>query len=278
MEKLIITAAVSGSGPTRQQNPAVPYSPAEIAGEALRAWRAGAQVVHVHVRDPQSGRPAFEREYFAEVLERVREKSDMIVNLTTSAFNLTGDDVGEQRLMPAGLKPDMCSLDVGSLNFRGKVFVNPDDWVEKAAMRMRELGVKPEMEVFELGHVVQAKSLIDKGLLEDPPYFQICLGIPWGAPADLETLMAMRARLPQGCQWSALSTGAAQLPMTTHAMLMGGHVRVGFEDNLYLSRGVKADSNARFVERAVRVAGELQREVATCAEARQILGLPPRQA
>ncbi|MFH1036191.1 MAG: 3-keto-5-aminohexanoate cleavage protein [Pseudomonadota bacterium] len=276
MDKLIITAAVAGSAPTRQQNPAVPYSPQEIAEEALRCWRAGAAVVHVHVRDPQSGAPAFRRELFAEVVERVRAESDMLINLTTSGFNITAEDVGEERLIPVDLAPDLCSLDVGSLNFRGRVFVNSADWVEKAAQRMLERGVKPEIEAFEVGHVMQALDLVKKGLIADPPYFQLCLGIAWGAPADLESLLALKARLPQGARWSVLGTGAAQLPLTTHAMLMGGNVRVGFEDNLYLSRGVKAQSNAQFVERTVQLARLLQREVATCAEARQMLGLPAR--
>ncbi|MFH1059622.1 MAG: 3-keto-5-aminohexanoate cleavage protein [Pseudomonadota bacterium] len=276
MDKLIITAAVTGSGPSRDQNPTLPLTPAEIAAEALRCGRAGAAVVHVHVRDPQTGKPDFKRELFAEVVERVRAESDILINLTTSGFNLTGDDVGEQRLMPVSLKPDLCSLDVGSLNFRGRVFINPAEWVEKAAQRMLELGVKPELEVFEVGQVLQANDLAKRGLLADPPYFQLCLGIPWGAPADLESLLALKARLPQGCRWSALATGPAQIPVTTHAMLMGGHVRVGFEDNLYISRGVKAATNAQFVERTVRIAREVQREVATCAEARQMLNLPPR--
>ncbi|MBI5522939.1 MAG: 3-keto-5-aminohexanoate cleavage protein [Desulfarculus sp.] len=277
MDKLIITAALCGSVPTRQQNPHVPYSPQEIAEEALRCWRAGASVVHVHVRDPQSGAPAFERHLFAEVVERLRAESDVIINLTTSAFNLEADDPGQARLMPVDLGPDLCSLDVGSLNFRGRVFSNPPDWVERAAAYMLEKGVKPEMEAFEVGHVVQASDLVAKGLIASPPWFQLCLGIAWGAPADLDSLLALKARLPVGAQWSVLGTGASQLPLTTHAMLMGGHVRVGFEDNLYLSRGVKADSNARFVERAVALAGLLQRPVASCAEARQILGLPGRE-
>lgn len=277
MDKLIITAAVTGAGPTREQNPNLPHTPAEIAEEALRCWRAGASIVHVHVRDPQSGRPAFERALFAEVVERVRAASDLLINLTTSAFNLVGEDVGEMRLMPVDLAPDLCSLDVGSLNFRGgRVFVNPADWVEKAAARMRERGVKPEIEVFELGHARQAADLVARGLLDAPPYFQICLGIPWGAPADLAALLAIRERLPVGAQWSALGAGPSQLPLTTHALLMGGHVRVGFEDNLYLSRGVKATSNAQFVERTVELARMLQREVASPAEARAILGLPSR--
>ena len=275
MDKLIITVAVCGSGPMREQNPDIPYTPAEIATEALRSWRAGAAVVHVHVRDPLTGAPAFDRGLFAEVIDRIRAESDMLINLTTSGLNLAGPDVGRQRLMPVELKPDLCSLDVGSLNFRGgRVFINPSDWVETAAHEMRRDGVKPEMEVFDLGHIRQANDMLDRGLLEPPPYFQLCLGAPWGIEASLEALMSMKARLAAGCQWSVLGLGQAQLPLTTHAMLLGAHVRVGFEDNLYLSRGVKAQSNAQFVERTVALAHLLDREVATCAEARQILGLP----
>ncbi|MBL7217075.1 MAG: 3-keto-5-aminohexanoate cleavage protein [Desulfobacteraceae bacterium] len=275
MEKLIITAAVIGSAPTKEKSPYVPYRPSEIAEEALRCWRAGAAVVHVHVRDPETGEPAFEKELFAEVVERVRAGSDMLINLTTSGFNISGPDVGEKRLMPLDLKPDLCSLDIGSMNFRGKVFVNPPEWGEMAAKRMREARVKPEIETFDLGHVAQARHLTEQGLLDDPPYFQLCLGIAWGADADLESLLIMKAKLPAGSKWSVLSPGPAQLPMTTHALLLGGHVRVGFEDNLYLSRGVQAETNAQFVDRTVRLARELQREVATCEEARSILNIRP---
>lgn len=276
MDKLIITAAVVGSVPTRDRNPNVPYTPEEIADEALRCWEAGAAVVHVHVRDPKTGQPAFRRELFSEVLERVRAGSNMLVNLTTSGFNIEPPDVGEKRLMPVELRPDLCSLDVGSLNFRGRIFLNPPDWVEKAAERMRQAGVKPEMEVFDLGHVAQARSLVERGLLQDPPYFQLCLGIAWGAEADIETLLAMKRKLPPGAQWSVLAPGTDQLPIITHAMLMGGHVRVGFEDNLHLGRGVLATSNAQFVERTVKIANLLQREVASCEEARAILGIEAR--
>ena len=273
VEKLIITVAVCGSTPTRDQNPHVPYSPAEIAAEALRCWTEGATVVHVHVREPQTGAPAFERELFGEVVDRIRSESDMLINLTTSAFNLTGPDVGRQRLMPLELKPDLCSLDVGSLNLRGRVFVNPSDWVELAAKEMREAGVKPEMEVFDLGHIRQAKDLVERGFVQSPPYFQLCMGTLWGIEGTLDALLEMRRRLPEGCQWSVLGVGPAQLQVTTHAMLMGGHVRVGFEDNLYLKKGLKAESNAQFVERTVKLARVFNRKVATCSQAREILGL-----
>lgn len=278
MEKLIITAAVSGSNPRKEQNPNVPYSPAEIADEAVRAHGAGAAVCHIHVRDPRSGDPAFERALFAEVVERIRDRCDMIINLTTSGFNIQAEDVGQARLMPLELGPDMCSLDVGSLNFRGgRVFINPEDWVEKAAAAMRAAGIKPEIEVFDLGHIRQSKSMVERGLVDPPPYFQLCLGVPWGVEGTIEALFDMRRRLPEGCQWSALGVGPAQLPVNTQTILMGGHVRVGFEDNLYLSRGKLADSNARFVERIVDLAAILQREVAGVDEARKILGLPGKE-
>ena len=151
---------------------------------------------------------------------------------------------------------------------------NSAEWVEGAAQRIRDAGVKPEIEVFDLGHIRQALHLIESGLIDDPPWVQLCLGIRWGIEASVAALLEMQRRLPDGALWSTLAPAAAQLPMTTHAMLMGGHVRVGFEDNLYLAKGVLADSNAEFVERTVQLASMLQREVATCAEARSILGLP----
>ena len=274
MDKLIITAAVCGSAPTKQQNPKVPYTPREIADEALAAWRAGAAIAHIHVRDPETGVPVTRLDLFLEVVERIRSDSDLIVNLSTSGFHLTGPDADEVRLTPLKTKPDVCSLDVGSLNFRNDVFINRADWVEDAAARMRDAGVKPELEVFDIGHIRQAMQLIDQGLVDDPPWLQLCLGVPWGIEATVESLVEMRRRLPEGAGWSVLAPAAAQLPITTHAMLMGGHVRVGFEDNLYLQQGIQADSNARFVERTVALARSLLREVATCEEARAILGLP----
>ena len=138
---------------------------------------------------------------------------------------------------------------------------------------MRQVGIKPEIEVFDLGHIRQAAHMVEQGLIDPPPYFQLCLGVPWGVEGTLEALFDMRRRLPRGCQWSALGVGPAQLPLNTQTIVMGGHVRVGFEDNLYLSRGEIADSNARFVERIVKLAKILQREVADCGEARKILGL-----
>lgn len=276
MDKLIITAAVVGAAPRKTQNPNVPYSPGEIADEALRAWRAGAAVAHIHVRNPVTGEPAFERDLFAEVVRRIRTQSDMLVNLTTSGFNIQAEDVGSARLMPLELQPELCSLDVGSLNFReGRVFINPQSWVERAAAEMRRAGVKPEIEVFDMGHIRQALDMVRRECFAPPPFVQFCLGVPWGIEGSPEALLEMKRRLPPGCQWSALGAGPHQLPVNTLCIMLGGHVRVGFEDNLYLSRGVLADSNARFVERIVQLARLLQRDVATCAEARMLLGISP---
>jgi 3-keto-5-aminohexanoate cleavage enzyme len=274
MDKLIITAAVSGSAPTKEQNPNVPYTPEEIANEALAAWRAGAAIAHIHVRDPHTGVPVTRLDLLTEVTERIRSEGDLIVNLTTTGFHLSGPNVDDERLAPLEAKPDLCSLDVGSLNFRGGVFINSADWVERAAKRIRDAGAKPEI---DLGHIRQATDLIERGLVDDPPWLQLCLGINWGIEATIESLVDMRHRLPDRAKWSVLAPAAAQLPITTHAMLMGGHVRVGFEDNLYLEQGVKADSNAQFVERTVKIARRLLREVATCEEARAILALPERR-
>jgi len=274
MEKLIITAAVVGAAPTREQNPNVPYTPAEIAAEALQSWRAGAAAAHIHVRDPETGQPAFERHLFAEVVERIRAESDMLINLTTSGFNIQGPDIDGQRLMPLDLRPDLCSLDVGSLNFRsGRVFINPEAWADRAAREMRQAGVKPEIEAFDLGHIRQAKEMVKRELFAPPPFFQLCLGVPWGAEGTLDALLDMKRRLPSDCQWAAMAVGPTQLPVNTATILLGGHVRVGFEDNVYLSRGVPATCNADFVERIVGLARVLQREPASCAEARQILGI-----
>ena len=270
-DKLIISAAVCGSVPTKEQNPNVPYTPAAIADEALGAWRAGAAIAHIHVPNPQTGAPYSRIEFFAEVVERIRSASDLLINLTTSGFNITGPDAAERRLAPISLKPELCSLDVGSLNFRQGVFLNPTDWVERAAEKMRAADVKPEIEVFDLGHLRQANDLIERGLIADPPWIQLCLGVRWGIEGTLQALLDMHRRLPANALWSALAPGSLQLPLTTHALLMGGHVRVGFEDNIYWSRGVKAESNAQFVERTVRLARELQREIATCDEARKML-------
>ncbi len=272
-EKVIITAAITGSAPTKEQNPAVPYTPKEIAESAIECWREGAAIVHIHVRDPQTGDANSDVELFREVVERIRDHSDILINLTTSGFHLRGraEDQLEIRLAPLALGPNICSLDVGTLNFRGGVFVNSPEWGVLAAKRMREYGVKPEIEVFDLGHISQAIDLIEQGLIESPPYFQLCMGVKWGIEANIENLLFMKSKLPSNAKWSVLGVGKTQLPMIAMGILLGGNIRVGFEDNLYLSKGVLAESNAQFVKNAVKLVQQLQREVASPNEARRIL-------
>ena len=271
--KIIITAAVTGSFPTKEMNPAVPYTPEEIVNAAVDCHKAGAAVTHVHVRDPETGRPAYEIDLFRRILEGIRGRCDMIVNLTTSGLRLNPDDIS-RRLEPISLKPDICSLDLGSVNFQDRVFINSPQWAEAAAKFMQQEGVKPEIEVFDVGHIYQAVELVDRGLIDDPPYFQLCMGVKWGISATAENLLFMRSKLPSTARWSVLGIQKSQLPMITMGMLLGGHVRVGFEDNIYLKKGVLLSSNAQMVEIAADLAERLGRSVATPSEARGILGIP----
>ena len=271
MRKVIITAAVTGSRPTKEMNPAVPYTPKEIAEAAVECWRAGAAIAHIHVRDPQSGHPEFKIELFQEVRDQIQQQCDMIINLTTSGLRLSGTNVIKQRLKPAALRPDICSLDIGSLNFQDKTFMNPPEWGEIAAKKMREYGVKPEIEVFDIGHIYQAIDYIERGLFDNPPYFQLCMGTKWGIEGSPENLLFMQRKLPTNAIWSVLGVGKVQLSMITMGVLLGGHIRVGFEDNIYLKKGVLAKSNAQMVKMAVNLVNHLQCKVATTDEARDIL-------
>jgi 3-keto-5-aminohexanoate cleavage enzyme len=272
-KKVIITAALVGSRPTKKMNPAVPYTPEEIIESAVECHKAGASIVHIHVRDPITGTPNFKIDLFKEVLDGIRQKCNLIVNLTTSALFLSGDDVISQRLQPIFLKPELCSFDLGSMNFQDRAFVNTPEWAEAGTKCMKENGVKPEIEVFDVGHIYQAVDLIQRGLIEEPPYFQLCMGVKWGIEASAENLIFMKNKLPPQAIWCVLGTGRFQLSMITMALLLGGHVRVGFEDNIYLKEGVLASSNAQMVEMATDLAMHLGRQVATPDEARRILGI-----
>jgi len=207
MEKeLIVTAALVGSRPTKKMNPAVPYSPEEIAASAVECYKAGAAIAHIHVRNPITGENELNIGSFKEILGRIREACDMVVNLTTTASHLQGPDVGQRRLEPVFLKPDMCSFDLGSVNFLDRVFLNPPDWAEEAAKCMKDNDVKPEIEVFDTGHISQAIDLVQKGLIQSPPYFQICMGVKWGIEATAENLLFMKSvcRLaPCGPFWAS---------------------------------------------------------------------------
>ena len=273
MNKTIITVDVCGSIPTKEMNPAVPYTPKEIADSAIDSYKAGATIAHIHVRDPETGVPTSDISLFSEVVDRIRNSCDMIINLTTSGINLKGENVIEQRLEPVKLLPEICSFDIGSMNFQHRPFINSPEWGRLAAKRMREYSIKPEIEVFDMGHIRQAKHWLKEGLIDDPPYFQLCMGAGWGIEATPENLLVMKNALPPGVIWSVLGVGRMQLPMITMAMLSGGHIRVGFEDNIYLRRGELLKSNAQIVEVAANIIQQLQGEVANTNEAREILGL-----
>lgn len=275
MDKVIITVAVTGSRPTKEISQAVPHTPEEIAQSALESWRAGATIAHIHVRNPKTGAPSHQLELFREVVERIRGESDMLLNLTTSGLHIQGEveEVVEKRLEPLSLKPELCSLDIGSMNFRDRVFLNPPAWGETAAQRMQAASVKPEIEVFDTGHSAQAIDLIRRGLIDPPPWFQLCMGVKWGIPATEENLKFMVGQLPPEARWSVLGIGKSQRLMLVQAIQMGGNIRVGFEDNLYLQKGVLAKSNAEFVAMAVDMVHEHGRGIATPDETREILGI-----
>ena len=287
--KVMITCAVTGGADSVSASPAVPYKPADIARECLEAAKAGAAITHIHVRDPETGKPSMAFELYDEVVKRIREKNDnLIINLTTGpgARLAVGKDdpfqFGEATTLTKSenrvahvekLKPEVCSLDIGSFNFGPNVFLNTPDGVTKMADMIKAAGVKPELEVFDLGGLRLAKALVEGGHVDAPPLFQICLGIAWAAEATPEAMLAMRSHLPEGAIWAAFGISRQQFPMAALAVILGGHVRVGLEDNLYLSRGVLAPGNAALVERAVNIVHNLGEDVATPDEAREILGI-----
>lgn len=269
MEKLIITAALTGAEVTKDICPALPVSPDEIAEAAYECWKAGAAVVHVHARDAE-GNPTQSYDVYKEICDKIKAKCDIIVQPSTGGATWHTPD---ERLQPVELKPEMATLSCGTCNFGNEVFMNSEEYMEKFAKRMQELGVKPELEIFERGMIENAKMLIKKGLINTPAHFDFVLGVPGAAPGNPEDLMFMVNQLPAGSTWTVAGIGRSETPLAVLAIILGGNVRVGFEDNIYYSKGVKAKSNAELVERVVRMAKEIGREVATPDEARAILGL-----
>jgi 3-keto-5-aminohexanoate cleavage enzyme len=272
MEKLILTVGITGSRITRQQTPHIPITPQEIAQSGIEAWRAGASILHVHVRDPKTGLGTPELSIFKEVVDQIRKETDAVLCLTTSGIpgrNLPVSD----RLQPLFLHPEMVSFDAGSINMGTNVFLNPVEFLDTLAKETSAKGIKPELEVFEVGMVYTCIRYLEKGLLKPPLHFQFVLGTPNGMPATLKSLLYLSEIIPQGSTWSVIGIGTGQLPMAMVAMTMGGHVRVGLEDNIYYSKGVLARSNAQLVERVVRIAKEFEREIATPQETRKILNL-----
>ncbi|MEU9881636.1 3-keto-5-aminohexanoate cleavage protein [Streptomyces phaeochromogenes] len=292
-QDVIITCALTGAGDTVRKSPHVPVTPEQIARSAVEAADAGAAAVHIHVRDPETGAPSRDPRLYREVVERIRETgTDLVINLTAGMGgdlvidaeeplrHLPGTDlVGGLDRLPhvEDLLPDICTLDCGSLNFGdgSNLYVSTPDMLRTGARRIQELGVRPELEIFDTGHLWFAKQLRTEGLLDDPTVFQLCMGVPWGAPADPGVLQSMVNMLPEGAQWASFALGRMQMPWVAQSVLLGGHVRVGLEDNLYLGKGVKA-TNAQLVERAVTIVEAMGARVATPDEARLKLGLKPR--
>jgi uncharacterized protein (DUF849 family) len=286
-EKLIITVSVTGSFGDRS-TPGLPITPIEIAESALEAYRAGAAVAHIHVRDVVTGKPSMEFKHYEEVVQRIRESSDMIINLSTGAGarfipndqDLIGFAPGSNLWSPQKriehvmrLKPEICSLDVGSMNFGPHVFVNSLSHVEWMAEQIREAGVKPEMEVFDLGHIEIANHLLKTGRVKRPPLFQLCMGVPWGIPATPNNMIIMRQALTPDAIWAGFGIGATAFPMLTQSILLGGNIRIGMEDTLYLEKGKQASSNKALVEKAVAIMKILDKEPATPEEAKDLIQL-----
>jgi 3-keto-5-aminohexanoate cleavage enzyme len=272
MEKLIITVGITGSRITRQQTPYIPITPEEIAQSGIEAWRAGASVLHIHVRDPKTGLGTQDDSLFKEVVGRLRSETDAVLCLTTSG--IPGRNLEfKERLVPLSLNPELVSFDAGSINMRENVFLNPPEFLEMLAKETLAKGIKPELEVFEVGMVQTCIRYMERGLLKPPPHFQFVLGVLGGMPATAKSLLHLSEIIPEGSTWSAIGIGLGQLPMAVMAMAMGGHVRVGLEDNIYYSKGVLAKSNAELVERVARFAKEFGREIATPSDAKKILSL-----
>ena len=288
---VIVTCAVTGSGDSVDKHPAIPVTPKEIANAAIEAAKAGAAIAHIHVREPDSGKPSRRVELYSEVVSRIRESNvDVIINLTTGMggdlflgpdeepmnFSDNTDCVGimERIKHVEELLPEICSLDCGSFNYAegDYVYISTPNMLEQGARRLQEIGVKPELEVFELGHISFAKHLMAQGLLDDPPLFQVCLGIRWAAEASTASFKTMVDALPEDCNWAGFGTSAMEMPMVAQAVLLGGNIRVGLEDNLYLEKGVFA-SNGQLVERACDIVQLMGCSIQTPSEARETLGL-----
>ncbi|MFC1867581.1 3-keto-5-aminohexanoate cleavage protein [Thermodesulfobacteriota bacterium] len=304
MDKLIITAAITG-GASPAGNPGLPKTPAEQVKSTLECYEAGASVVHIHARNPETCLPEQKTKWFEEAIVPIREQCDILVNVTTGgcARRVDGDWLykeqpeesvkGRISIIPElsenpVTKPDLASFNAGSpvidiYNRKNKEFLlkfvmvhSFPDMVHMAEV-MKAHNVKPEIECYDVGMINNAKFLTELGYIEEPPYFQLVMGILGQIPANVDNLIHMVRCIPEGSPWSVCAVGMNEFPMTTMAMIMGGHIRVGFEDNIYLAKGVPAKSNAELVAKAVRIAKELGREIATPDEAREILHLPPRQ-
>lgn len=273
--RVILTVAPTGSSTPAAKCPGLPVTPAEIAAETYECWKAGASVVHLHVRDDQ-GNASMEYEKFRESVALIREKCDIVINMTTAGGFGVPDD---ERILPLDLIPEMATMDAGSMNVKGDfVFHNSVAFLEKLGRRAQELGIRPEIEVMDTGMVYTALRLIEQGYIKSPPHFQMVLGMENGMAATVENLVHMKNLLPPGATWSAFGVGKAHLTILMATLALGGHVRVGMEDNIYLDAGQKASSNVDFVERTRRIIELNNKRPATPEETRAMLGLRSRQA
>jgi len=292
--EVFITCAVTGSGATQDRSPHVPRSPKDIADSAIAAANAGAAIVHCHVRDPETGAPARDLKYYREVTERIRDaNTDVVLNLTAGMGGdlvfgppssplpmIAGTDMipAEDRIAHiADCRPEICTLDCGTMNFAEADYVmtNTPGMLRAMGKRMTELGVKPEIEAFDTGHLWLARNLVETGVLDSPALVQLCMGVPWGAPDDLNTFLAMVNNVPADWTWSAFSLGRSQMPYVAASVLAGGNVRVGLEDNLWLGKGQLA-TNAELVARAATIIEGLGARIIGPEAVRQKLGLSKR--
>src|SRR6476620_1154235 len=292
MKPTILTCAVTGSFPTREHNPALPVTPAEIAESCIGAAKAGAAICHIHVREPDTGRPSMNIEYYREVMHRIRTSgTDLITNLTTGPggrFIPSEDDptkaapgtlfkapeVRTEHIVE--LKPEICTLDLNTMWFGGGAVINTPRNLRIMAGRMYAAGVKPEIEVFDTGDLVLAQDLVADGTIKLPALFQIGTGIKYGMPSTPESMLLAKSLLPKNSEWAAFGAGRYAFPMLAQAFILGGHCRIGMEDTVHLARGTPAPSNAALVEKAVRIIRELGGKLATVSEARGLLALPAR--
>ena len=288
--EVIVTCAVTGAGDTLGKHPEVPVTPEQISNAAIAAAKAGASVAHIHVRDPETGLGSRDVNLFKEVVERIRNsETDVVINLTAGMGgdwvpseenpSMPGpgtDMIGpEERLAHVKeIHPEICSLDCGTMNFGNgnEIYISPPGYLREMASMIQEWGVKPELEVFELGQIRFAKQMIKEGLINEPPMFQICLGIPWGAEQTVDSMKVMKDELPTNASWASFGIGRMQMPMAAAAVAMGGNVRVGLEDNLYLEKGVPA-SNDQLVTRVIEIIQRMGSRVLSPKETRDKLKL-----
>lgn len=271
MEKLIITAAICGAEVTKKHNPSVPYTVEEIGREAEAAYKAGASIIHLHVRN-DDGTSTQDKERFRLCMEEIKRRCpDVIIQPSTGgAVGMTN----EERLQPIYLKPEMATLDCGTCNFGGdEVFVNTENTIKEFGEKMLDLGIKPELEVFDKGMIDMAIRLQKKGYIKTPMHFNFVMGVNGGIDAAIRDFEFLRGSIPQGSTFTVSGIGRNEFPVAVMSIISGGHVRVGFEDNVYLSKGTLAKSNGELVEKVVRLAKELGRDIANAKEAREILGI-----